>query len=177
LFGSFYPRCHSLPAYFQYYDGNPPDYSPWHSSPDANFVWSRRRRVSPDVFLIPVVSDVPGTREMRRFRWARTPRGWFSLGARIGIEKIVEASRAIADRVCAYAADAPRVTKEEEIRRVIGALRDDWHVEHIALGTARANASRPHERHWRALSLPDLGRRSNYEGAVSINDAGPSPPR
>ncbi len=25
LFGNFYPRCHTLPQYFQYYDGEPPE--------------------------------------------------------------------------------------------------------------------------------------------------------
>jgi 7,8-dihydropterin-6-yl-methyl-4-(beta-D-ribofuranosyl)aminobenzene 5'-phosphate synthase len=42
--GIFYPRCHSLPAYMQYYDGKPPDAirhgTPW---PEAHFVWIKRQ--------------------------------------------------------------------------------------------------------------------------------------
>jgi len=51
----------------QYYDGKPPEAirhgSPW---PDAKFVWIKETtEISPDVWLVAVISDVPGTREMR----------------------------------------------------------------------------------------------------------------
>jgi len=140
LFGSFYPRCHSLPAYFQYYDGNPPEVirhgTPW---PDANFVWVKETtEVSPGVFLIPVISDVPGTREMREISMGlRTPRGLVLIAgcSHPGIEKIVEASRSIAERIlCIFGGLHLVLTREEEIRRVVSTLRDGFHVEHMAPG-------------------------------------------
>ena len=140
LFGTFYPRCHSLPRYFQYYDGNPPEVirhgSPW---PDANFVWIKETtEVSRGVFLIPVVSDVPGTREMREISVGlRTSRGLVLVAgcSHPGIEKILEASRPLADKVlCIFGGLHLVLTKEPEIRRVINVLRNDWNVENIAPG-------------------------------------------
>lgn len=140
LFGSFYPRCHSLPRYFQYYDGNPPEVirhgSPW---PDANFVWVKETtETSEGVFLVPVVSDVPGTREMREISVVlRTSSGLVLIAgcSHPGIEKILEAAHPIADRVlCIFGGLHLVLTKEPEIRRVVSALRDDWHVERIAPG-------------------------------------------
>lgn len=140
LSGAFYPRCHSLPRYFQYYDGNPPEVirhgSPW---PDANFVWVKETtEISQGVFLIPVVSDVPGTREMREISVGlRTSRGLILVAgcSHPGIEKILEAARPVADRVlCIFGGLHLVLTKEPEVRRIARALRDGWHVERIAPG-------------------------------------------
>ena len=140
LFGNFYPRCHSLPRYFQYYDGEPPEVirhgSPW---PDAKFVWTKEvTEVSPGVFLIPVVSDVPGTREMREISVGlRTPEGLVLVAgcSHPGIEKILEASRPIASRIrCIFGGLHLVLTSPSEIRRVVESLRDTWKVERIAPG-------------------------------------------
>jgi 7,8-dihydropterin-6-yl-methyl-4-(beta-D-ribofuranosyl)aminobenzene 5'-phosphate synthase len=140
LFGNFYPRCHSLPRYFQYYDGNPPEVirhgSPW---PDANFVWIKEKtEVSPGAFLIPVISDVPGTRELREISIGlRTPEGLVLVAgcSHPGIEKILEASRSIAERTrCIFGGLHLVLTNESEIQRVVDALRDKWNVERIAPG-------------------------------------------
>jgi len=138
--GAFYPRCHSLPRYFQYYDGNPPEViqhgTPW---PDANFVWVKETtEVSRGVFVIPVVSDVPGTRELREISVGlRTSQGLVLVAgcSHPGIEKILEAARPIAGRVlCILGGLHLVLTKEPEIRRVVSALRNDWNVEQIAPG-------------------------------------------
>lgn len=138
--GIFYPRCHSLPAYMQYYDGKPPEAirhgTPW---PDANFVWIKETtEVAAGIWLVAVVSDVPGTREMRELSLAlRTPRGLVIVAgcSHPGIEKILAASRAIEDRVhCIFGGLHLVLTKDAEIARIAKALRDEWHVERIAPG-------------------------------------------
>ncbi len=138
--GSFFPRCHSLPAHMRYYGGNPPEVirhgSPW---PDAKFVWVKETvEVSPGVFLVPVVSDVPGTRELREITLAlRTQEGLVLIAgcSHPGIEKILEAACTIDDRVsCIFGGLHLVLTKEPEIQRIARALRDQWRVERIAPG-------------------------------------------
>lgn len=138
--GDFYPRCHTLPRYFQYYDGAPPEVirhgSAW---PDAKFTWIKEATETSDgVFAIPVVSDVSGTREMREL----------SLGLRAGdrlilivgcshpgIEKILEAARPLAPRVACIVGGLHLVlTPQAEVRRRVTALRDEWNVERMAPG-------------------------------------------
>jgi 7,8-dihydropterin-6-yl-methyl-4-(beta-D-ribofuranosyl)aminobenzene 5'-phosphate synthase len=138
--GLFYPRCHSLPAYMQYYDGTPPETirhgTPW---PEAQFNWVKETtEVATDVWLVAVVSEMPGTREMRELSLAlRTPRGLVLITgcSHPGIEKILAASRAIDERVhCIFGGLHLVLTKEPEIRRIAQALRDEWRVETIAPG-------------------------------------------
>ena len=138
--GIFYPRCHSLPSYMQYYDGHPPETirhgSPW---PDAKFVWIKEMtEMSPGVFAIPVVSDVPGTREMREISLGiRTSRGLVVVAgcSHPGIEKILAASQQVEKRIfCILGGLHLVLTKSEEIQRIVHALRDDWRVEAIAPG-------------------------------------------
>lgn len=138
--GIFYPRCHSLPAYMQYYDGKPPETirhgTAW---PEANFVWIKETaEVAADVWLVSVVSDVPGTREMRELSLAlRTGLGLVLVAgcSHPGIENIVAASRMVQDRVhCIFGGLHLVLTKEPEVRRIAKALSDDWHVERIAPG-------------------------------------------
>jgi 7,8-dihydropterin-6-yl-methyl-4-(beta-D-ribofuranosyl)aminobenzene 5'-phosphate synthase len=140
LAGTFFPVCHSLPAYMRYYEGNPPEVirhgSPW---PDAKFIWvSDTVEASPGVFLVPVVSDVPGTRELREITLAlRTQEGLVLIAgcSHPGIEKILEASRAIDDRVlCIFGGLHLVLAQEPEIRRIAHALRDQWRLERIAPG-------------------------------------------
>jgi len=138
--GVFYPRCHSLPAYMQYYDGKPPETirhgTPW---PEAQFTWVKETtEIVANVWLVAVVSDVPGTREMRELSLAlRTRRGLILIAgcSHPGIEKILAASRTIEERVhCIFGGLHLVLTKEPEIRRIAQALRDEWRVETIAPG-------------------------------------------
>jgi len=138
--GVFYPRCHSLPPYMQYYDGKPPE-TIRHGSPwlDAKFIWIKETtEVAPDVWLIAVVSDVPGTREMRELSLGlRTPRGLVVVAgcSHPGIENILAASRTVQDRVyCIFGGLHLVLTKEPEIKRIAKTLRDEWQVERIAPG-------------------------------------------
>lgn len=138
--GTFFPRCHTLPAYMRYYEGKPPDAirhgSPW---ADADFVWVKEtKEIDADVFLVAVVSDMPGTREMRELTLAlRTAKGLVLVAgcSHPGIERILEASRVIDGRVsCVYGGLHLVVTPQAEIERVARALRDDWQVQWMAPG-------------------------------------------
>lgn len=140
LFGNFYPRCHTLPSYFQYYDGNPPATirhgSAW---PGARFQWIKETtEISSGVHVVPVVSDVPGTRELRELSLAvRTAQGIILVAgcSHPGIEKILEAARPLGERVsCVVGGLHLVLTPEPEIRRRITSLRDEWRVGRMAPG-------------------------------------------
>ena len=140
LFGNFYPRCHTLPAYFQYYDGEPPEVirhgSAW---PEGKFHWIRETtEVSPAVHVVSVVSDVPGTREMRELSLAIRSGDEITLVvgcSHPGIEKILDAAASIAPRVRRIFGGLHFVLlPEEEVRRRVTALRDDRHVRSMAPG-------------------------------------------
>jgi len=110
--------------------------SPW---PDAKFVWVKDTiEVTPGLFLIPVVSDVSGTRELREITVALRTEGGLVLIAGCshpGIEKILEASRTVEERVwCIFGGLHLVLTKEPEVQRIARALRDQWRVERIAPG-------------------------------------------
>ena len=138
--GTFYPRCGSLPAYMQYYDGKPPETilhgSPW---PGARFTWVKETtEAAPGLWLVSVVSDVPGTREMRELSVAlRTPRGLVIIAgcSHPGIEKILAASRSIDERVhCIFGGLHLVLASEAEVQRVAAALREEWRIERVAPG-------------------------------------------
>ncbi len=138
--GIFYPRCHSLPPYMQYYDGKPPETilhgTPW---PEAQFVWTKETiKITDDVWVVSVVSDVPGTREMRELSLVlHTPKGLVVVAgcSHPGIEKILAATRAIDERIhCIFGGLHLVLTKEPEIQRIAKALREEWRVERIAPG-------------------------------------------
>lgn len=138
--GSFFPTCHTLPAYMRYYEGKPPETihhgSPW---PDASFAWVKAtEEVADDVFLVPVVSDVPGTREMREIVMVlRTSQGLVLVAgcSHPGIEKMLEAAKPLGDRIaCIFGGLHLVLAPEAEIQRIASALRDQWRVESIAPG-------------------------------------------
>lgn len=140
LFGNFYPRCHTLPTYFQYYDGQPPEVirhgSAW---PDARFHWIKETtEVSPSVHVIPVVSDVPGTKEMRELSLAIRDGDTMVLVvgcSHPGIEKILDAAAAIAPRVrCIFGGLHFVLLPEDEVRRRVTALRQERRIESMAPG-------------------------------------------
>src|SRR5215472_6611829 len=83
--GAFYPRRPALPLHMQYYDGHPPETirhgTPWSG---ARFVWTKETtELVQDVWVVSVVSDVPGTREMRELSLALRTSKWISAGGRM----------------------------------------------------------------------------------------------
>jgi len=94
--------------------------------------------IVPDVWAVSVVSDVPGTREMRELSLAlRTSNGLVLVAgcSHPSIERILVASRSVHDRVDAIFGGLHLVlTDEVEVQRIAYALRDDWRVRQIAPG-------------------------------------------
>ena len=85
-----------------------------------------------------MVSDEPGTREMRELSLAlRTSNGLVLVAgcSHPGIERILAASRSVQDRVDAiFGGLHLLLTDEPEIQRIANALRDKWRVSQIAPG-------------------------------------------
>ena len=145
VFGSdlpstFYRKNPSLPPEQRYYDGNPPEVmragSAW---PDANFqLIDKNTEIAPDIQLITLVSDKPGTLELRELSLAvNTPEGIVLVVgcSHPGVEKIVAAAAAINPRIHAIAGGFHLVvTSDADIDKVVKALHDNFKVELIAPG-------------------------------------------
>jgi 7,8-dihydropterin-6-yl-methyl-4-(beta-D-ribofuranosyl)aminobenzene 5'-phosphate synthase len=145
LFGStlpkgFYKSVESLPNKMRYFAGAPSEGfssgSPW---PGANFVpVDSRTEIAPGVFLIPSVSKVPGTLELRELSLAiDTPQGLVLVVgcAHPGIEEILNAASAVNPHVHVLFGGLHLVkTPDPEIERLATALHDKWKLDRIAPG-------------------------------------------
>ena len=97
---SFYRKDSSLPPEMRYYDGRPPDIlklgRAWQ---DANIeLIEKTTEIAPGITLIALVSETPGTRELKELSLAvNTPDGLVLVVgcSHPGIDKIVEAAAAI----------------------------------------------------------------------------------
>jgi len=139
--GALYRRgSDELPAEMKYFGGRPPDAVP-HGTPwaGARFVQlEKTTEVAPGVFLIPAVSQSPGTMEMAELSLSvRTPRGQVIVCgcSHPGIEKILDAAVAIDPQIRLVAgglhlAPAP----DEAIGRIATALRETYKVGRMAPG-------------------------------------------
>jgi 7,8-dihydropterin-6-yl-methyl-4-(beta-D-ribofuranosyl)aminobenzene 5'-phosphate synthase len=138
--GSFYRRDPSLPPDQRYFSGAPPEIMRFGSAwPGANFqLVDKTGEIAPDVHLISLVSDKPGTLELRELSLAiNTPDGLVMVVgcSHPGIDKIVEAGRAINPRVRLIAGGLHLVvTSDPDIEKLVAALHDDFKVEYIAPG-------------------------------------------
>ena len=137
---SFYRRADSLPREERYFEGEPPPSirhgTPW---PGAAFVFvDSLTTVAPGVTLVPTVSDVAGTRELRELSLSiRTPDGQVLLVgcSHAGIERVVAAAVPVDSAVRLivgglHLASAP----DSVVERTALALRDRWHVQGVAPG-------------------------------------------
>ncbi len=101
---SFYRKDGSLPPEMRYYDGRPPDIlklgRAWQ---DANIeLIEKTTEIAPGITLIALVSETPGTRELKELSLAvNTPDGLVLVVgcSHPGIEKIVEAAAAINPKI------------------------------------------------------------------------------
>jgi 7,8-dihydropterin-6-yl-methyl-4-(beta-D-ribofuranosyl)aminobenzene 5'-phosphate synthase len=137
----FYRRSEgTLPRHMRYFDGDPPQTVPHGSA------WRRVRfiqvesplEVAPGMRIIPTISSVQGTMELRELSLGiDTPTGQILLVgcSHPGIEKIVEAAAKINPRISLVAGGLHLVTTPTaEIERIATALRNRWKVERIAPG-------------------------------------------
>jgi 7,8-dihydropterin-6-yl-methyl-4-(beta-D-ribofuranosyl)aminobenzene 5'-phosphate synthase len=137
---SFYRRDESLPPEMRYYDGKPPEVMKFGTA------WQRANiepidkttEIAPGITLIALVSDAPGTKELKELSLAvNTSEGIvLVIGcAHSGIENILEATKAINPRIRLITGGFHLVAASDEvIARAVATLRDTFKVENIAPG-------------------------------------------
>jgi len=138
--GTFYRRDGELPTEQRYFDGSPPDTMRFGSAwPHAHFeLVDNARDVAPGMHLISLVSDKPGTLELRELSLAiETPDGLVVVVgcSHPGIGKILEAARAIDAHVHVVMGGLHLVTASDaDIADVVTGLHDTSKVDFIAPG-------------------------------------------
>jgi 7,8-dihydropterin-6-yl-methyl-4-(beta-D-ribofuranosyl)aminobenzene 5'-phosphate synthase len=137
---SFYRKDDTLPPEMRYYGGMPPQIMQFGAAwRGANFeLIDKTADIAPGVTLIALVSDVPGTRELKELSLAvNTSEGLVLIVgcSHPGIEKIVEAAAAINPRISLIAGGFHLVVAPDEIiARAVTALKDTFKVENVAPG-------------------------------------------
>ncbi|MFL5271334.1 MAG: MBL fold metallo-hydrolase [Anaeromyxobacteraceae bacterium] len=128
--GTFYRQDPSLPADMRYYGGQPPEVMRFGSAwPGSRFeLVDKTTQVAPGVWLVALVSDAPGTRELKELSLAiETPDGIVLVVgcSHPGIEAIVAAAtEVIPKRVKLLAGGLHLVVAQDDvIARVVSALR------------------------------------------------------
>jgi 7,8-dihydropterin-6-yl-methyl-4-(beta-D-ribofuranosyl)aminobenzene 5'-phosphate synthase len=137
---SFYRKNEALPTDMRYYDGKPPEVMKFGAAwADANFEpVDKTTEVAPGVWLIALVSDAPGTKELKELSLAiDTPDGIVLVVgcSHPGIENIVQAASKINKKIHFVTGGFHLVVAQDDvIARVAASLHDTWQVENIAPG-------------------------------------------
>lgn len=137
---TFYRKNESLPADMRYFDGKPPETMKFGTAwQGANFdVIDKTTEIAPGIWLLALVSDLPGTKELKELSLAiNTAEGLVLVVgcSHPGIEKIVEAASAINPKINYVVGGFHLVTAPDDaIAKVATALKDTWKVENIAPG-------------------------------------------
>ncbi|MBZ5614455.1 MAG: MBL fold metallo-hydrolase [Acidobacteriia bacterium] len=137
---SFYRKDASLPLEQRYYDGVPPEVMRFGTAwPGANFqLVDKDLEIAPDMHLISLVSDKPGTLELRELSLAiNTPDGMVIVVgcSHPGIDKIVAAASVINPRIHLIVGGFHLVVANDaDIERIVTALHDTLKVEYVAPG-------------------------------------------
>jgi 7,8-dihydropterin-6-yl-methyl-4-(beta-D-ribofuranosyl)aminobenzene 5'-phosphate synthase len=137
---TFYRKDPSLPSEQRYYDGAPPNIMRFGSAwPGANFqLIDKETEIAPDIHLLSLVSDKPGTLELRELSLAiNTPDGMVIVVgcSHPGIDKIVAAAAAINPRIHVIAGGFHLVVANDaDVEKVVTALHDTFKVEYVAPG-------------------------------------------
>jgi 7,8-dihydropterin-6-yl-methyl-4-(beta-D-ribofuranosyl)aminobenzene 5'-phosphate synthase len=145
VFGStvpkgFYQSVETLPNSMRYFDGEEaealPSGSPW---PKANFnSVDKPTEVASGIFLIPTVSNVKGTLEVRELTLAiNTPLGMVLVVgcSHAGVEEILTAATSTNSHIYMLLGGLHLVkTPDAEIHRIVVALHDRWRIDRVAPG-------------------------------------------
>lgn len=138
--GSFYRKDPSLGQEQRYYGGAPPDTMRFGSAwPGADFqLIDKNTEIAPGIQVLPLVSDKPGTLELRELSLAiNTPDGVIVVVgcSHPGIDKIVQAAAVINPRIHLIVGGLHQVVASDaDIERVVTALHDTYKVQYIAPG-------------------------------------------
>jgi 7,8-dihydropterin-6-yl-methyl-4-(beta-D-ribofuranosyl)aminobenzene 5'-phosphate synthase len=137
---AFYRKDDSLPPEQRYYDGQPPEVMRFGAAwPSANFqLIDKTTEIAPGVHMISLVSDKPGTLELRELSLAvDTPQGMVIVVgcSHPGIDNIVKAAVAINPRINLIAGGFHLVVaRDPDIAAIIATLRDTYNVAFVAPG-------------------------------------------
>ena len=137
---AFYRKDESLPPEERYFGGNPPEVMRFGSAwPQANITLiDKTTLIAPGVHLIALVSDKPGTLELRELSMAiETADGMVVVVgcSHTGIDNIVKAAAAIQPRIQLVIGGFHLVVaKDPEIESIVSTLRDTYKVAYLAPG-------------------------------------------
>jgi len=137
---SFYRKDEALPANMRYFNGSPPEAlaagSPWsngHFEPISSTT-----EVSPGIYVVPTISQTPGTLELRELSVAiRSPKGLILIDgcSHAGIEKILETATGVDKHVHLLFGGLHLVkAPDADIARLSSSLHDEWKLDEIAPG-------------------------------------------
>jgi 7,8-dihydropterin-6-yl-methyl-4-(beta-D-ribofuranosyl)aminobenzene 5'-phosphate synthase len=179
IFGSdlpskFYRKAESLPPEMRYYGGAPPEIMHFGTAfPGANIqLVDKTTELLPDITLIALVSDTPGTKELKELSLAiKTPEGMVLVVAcsHPGIEAIVAEAAKIDPHIHFIAGGFHLVVAQDPaIEKVAIALHDTYKVDYIAPGHCTGEAT------FAALQTA-FGERYLYAGLGTTLGAGANP--
>jgi 7,8-dihydropterin-6-yl-methyl-4-(beta-D-ribofuranosyl)aminobenzene 5'-phosphate synthase len=137
---SFYRKAEALPPDMRYFDGKPPEVMTFGSAwQGANFeLIDKTTEIVPGITLIALVSEAPGTRELKELSLAlNTPDGLVLVVgcSHPGIDKIVEAAATINSKIHLIAGGFHLVVASDDaISKIVATLKDTFKVENIAPG-------------------------------------------
>src|SRR6202171_1385367 len=136
----FYRKEETLPPEMRYYGGAPPQVMKFGAAwQGANFeLIDKTTEIAPGMTLIALVSDTPGTKELKELSLAiNTAEGVVLVVgcSHPGIERIVEAAAAINPKIHLIAGGFHLVAASDEIiAKAVAALKDTFKVENVAPG-------------------------------------------
>ncbi len=136
----FYRKAESLPAEMRYYGGTPPEIMKFGTAfPGANIqLIDKTTEVAPGITLIALVSDAPGTKELKELSLAiNTPDGVVLVVgcSHPGIEAIVAEAAKINPHIHFIAGGFHLVVAQDPaIEKVATTLRETYKVDYIAPG-------------------------------------------
>jgi 7,8-dihydropterin-6-yl-methyl-4-(beta-D-ribofuranosyl)aminobenzene 5'-phosphate synthase len=137
---TWYRKDPSLPAEQRYYSGAPPEIihmgEAW---PSANFqLIDKNVEIVPGMYLIALVSDKPGTLELRELSLAiRTPDGLVLVVgcSHPGVEHIVQEATAIDPHINLLLGGLHQIqAPDPEVERIARVLHDQYKLDRIAPG-------------------------------------------
>jgi 7,8-dihydropterin-6-yl-methyl-4-(beta-D-ribofuranosyl)aminobenzene 5'-phosphate synthase len=137
---TFYRKDSGLPTEQQYYGGAPPETMRFGSAwPGANFqLVDKTTEIAPDMVLISLISDKPGTLELHELSLAiNTPDGMVIVVgcSHPGIDRIVDAATRINPHIQLIVGGFHLVVSPDpEIAQIVSTLRDTYKVDYIAPG-------------------------------------------
>ena len=137
---NFYRKDNELPPEMRYYGGMPPEIMKFGAAwPGGNFeLIDKTTEIAPGITLIALVSDSPGTKELKELSLAvNTPDGVVLVVgcSHPGIEKIVEAAASINPKIQLIVGGFHLVVAADDVvAKVVAALKDTFKVVNIAPG-------------------------------------------